>query len=95
MGRGFLLQYVLTGTYALDLIYRSYVAGSVCIPLFYENQPAFTPMVPSDVMFYIEKSFVILQNTLVTLFNADGFGFYNNVTEIIFQIVAIVERLMK
>lgn len=95
IGRGFLIQNILTGTYAAELIYRSYVAGSVCIPLFYENQPAFTPMVPSDVMFYIEKSYKILQNTFVTLFNADGFGFYNNVTEIIFQIIAIVERLTK
>lgn len=94
MGRGFLVQWILSGTYLVDLIYRSYVAGTVCIPLFYENQPAFTPMMPSDLEFYIVKGAVILQDIFATLFNADDFGLYNNLAEVVFESIAIVNRIM-
>jgi hypothetical protein len=94
MGRGFLIQYILSGTYAVDLIYRSYVAGATCIPLYFDSQPAFTPYQPSDLEFYIIKSAVILQDLLATLFNADNFGLYNNLTEVVFETIAIVRRIM-
>ncbi|CDW77927.1 UNKNOWN [Stylonychia lemnae] len=92
LGRGDITQIVAFGFFLLQIGISSYLSVATCYPLFLDNPPAFTPLVYSDALFYVARSFELLFDIFVTLLNADSVIFYKNLVDIGFGIEQIIRR---